>query len=229
MARSGATVAIDIEVVGVGWEHLDEATRGYLLERCRDDQQRALVPDRLALTPGCGQIIAIGIHNLEEQRGAILVEGEGNQWEPWSGRRDGAFIFRGSEAEMLAAFWSRIQHYGKIVTYCGRTYDGPVLMIRSAMLGITPSRNLVPPRYDRSEHVDLMEVLTFQGALRDRFSLEYWCRRFGIESPKVMLDGSQVERSYRDGQLDLIADYCLRDCRATAELYERLAPTLLAH
>jgi len=100
-------------------------------------------------------------------------------------------------------------------------------MIRSAMLGIAPTRNLVPPRYDLTEHLDLMDVLTFHGAARERFSLEYWCRRFGVASPKAVLDGSQVDRAYREGDLDEIADYCLRDCRATAELYRRLESTLL--
>ena len=95
------------------------------------------------------------------------------------------------------------------------------------MLGIAPSRQLVGNRYNLSEHVDLMDLLSFHGAVRDRFNLEYWCRRFGVQSPKAILDGSQVDRFYREGKIDTIADYCLRDCRATAELYQKLHCTLL--
>ena len=56
------------------------------------------------------------------------------------------------------------------------------------------------------------------GATRDRYSLEYWCRRFDVESPKGSIDGSQVARVYRQGRIDDIGEYCLRDVRATAEL-----------
>jgi hypothetical protein len=100
-------------------------------------------------------------------------------------------------------------------------------MVRSAQLGITPSRNLIPNRYALDQHTDLMDVLTFQGATRDRFSLDYWCRRFDVESPKGSIDGSQVGRAYRDGRIEDIGEYCLRDVRATSELYQKLAGNLL--
>src|ERR1051325_8839685 len=141
MARPGATVAYDIEVVGYEWNELDESTRGYLLERAKTDEDRARVAQRLALVPGCGRVIAIGLWNLDEQRGAILLEGEGATWRPWEGRTDGAFVFRGSEREMLAAFWKKAEGYGRLVSFNGRGFDGPVLMIRSAILGVTPTRN----------------------------------------------------------------------------------------
>jgi hypothetical protein len=115
----------------------------------------------------------------------------------------------------------------RLVTFNGRGYDGPVLMTRSAQLGIAPSRNLVPYRYDISDHCDLFDVLGYQGASRDRFSLDYWCRRFDVESPKGSIDGSQVAKAYRAGRIEDIGEYCLRDVRATAQLFQRLEKTLL--
>ena len=94
-------------------------------------------------------------------------------------------------------------------------------------LGVVPSRNLVPYRYDIGQHCDLFDVFTFMGAARNRYSLDYWCRRFDVESPKGSLDGSQIARAYRDGRIEEIGEYCLRDVRATAELYRRVEPTLL--
>ena len=41
------------------------------------------------------------------------------------------------------------------------------------------------------------------------------------------MDGRSVETWYRAGRHREIADYCLEDVRATAELYEKLAATLL--
>jgi hypothetical protein len=86
---------------------------------------------------------------------------------------------------------------------------------------------LVPYRYDLAEHCDLFDVLTFQGTMRDRYSLDYWCRRFDVQSPKGSIDGSQVGRAYREGRIEDIGEYCLRDVRATGELYTKLAHTLL--
>ncbi|HKB15706.1 MAG TPA: hypothetical protein VKF62_06560, partial [Planctomycetota bacterium] len=82
-------------------------------------------------------------------------------------------------------------------------------------------------RYEVRDHCDLMDVLAFFGAARGFYSLEYWCRRFDIESPKALLDGSQVARVFREGRIDDIAEYCLRDARATAELYRKLSTTVL--
>ena len=109
----------------------------------------------------------------------------------------------------------------------GRQYDGPVLMIRSAMLNVTPTRNLAGYRYSIEKHCDLMEVLDFQGTARPSYSLDYWCRRFGVESPKGKMDGSMVASKARAGRYDEIAEYCLRDTRATGNLFLRLRHTLI--
>jgi hypothetical protein len=98
------------------------------------------------------------------------------------------------------------------VTFNGRGYDGPVLMIRSAQLGLRPSRQLVGYRYDLSDHCDLSEVFSFHGSTRENFKLDYWCRRFDVESPKGGLDGSQVGRAYRDGRIE---DIGTRDVRGS--------------
>jgi predicted PolB exonuclease-like 3'-5' exonuclease len=82
-------------------------------------------------------------------------------------------------------------------------------------------------RFSIADHCDLADVLQFHGATRERYSLDYWCRRFDIESPKGSIDGSQVARAYRSGRIDDIGEYCLRDVRATALLYQKLEPTIL--
>jgi predicted PolB exonuclease-like 3'-5' exonuclease len=38
------------------------------------------------------------------------------------------------------------------------------------------------------------------------------------------MDGAKVNDAYAEGRLDDIVQYCLEDCRATAAIYERLAP-----
>ena len=229
---SDNTLVFDIEVAGYPWEEVDEITRGYLLEREKDPLRREAIPDRTGLMPGLGKIIAIALWHAETEQGLVLLEGEQTEKQSWE-RVQHSEIFRGDEAALLAKFWEVVSKRGKngrlprLVTYNGRSYDGPMLMIRSSQLDVAPSRQLVPYRYDLSDHCDLFDVLTFQGAMRDRYSLDYWCRRFDIESPKGSIDGSQVARAYREGRIDEIGEYCLRDVRATAELFGRLRSTLL--
>ena len=223
-----ATIAFDIEVAGFPWEEVDEITRGYLLNRARDERAREAVPERMALYPGLGKVIAIGMWNLDRQRGLALLEGdeegEAREWE----RVPRSDILRGDEPRLLEAFWDVIERkQPRLVSFNGRQYDGPILMIRSAQLGVPPTRNLLGPRYSIAQHCDLMDVFGFMGTWRERYSLDYWCRRFDVESPKGSIDGSQVARYYRQGRIEEIGEYCLRDVRATAELYERVAPTLL--
>lgn len=224
------TITFDIEVAGFPWDDVDEITRGYLMGRAKDEREREALPDRMALYPGLGKIIAIGMWNVEADRGLMLLEGsEKEAAHEWK-RVANSDVFRGSEKDVLKKFWEIVgRKKPRLVSYNGRGYDGPMLMIRSAQLGLQPSVNLLPYRYDMASHCDLMEVFNFQGASRTNYSLDFWCRRFDIESPKGSIDGSQVGRYYREGRIEDIGEYCLRDVRATAELYKKLKGTLLPH
>ncbi|MAF67553.1 MAG: 3'-5' exonuclease [Planctomycetes bacterium] len=229
-----STLVFDIEVAGFPWEEVDEITRGYLLKRERNPERRDAVPERTALNPGLGKIIAIALWSIEADRGLLLLEGDQEskvecEWEKVPGSK----IFRGDERAVIEMFWSKVAppagggRLPRLVSYNGRGYDGPMLMVRSAQLGLCPSRNLLPYRFRLDEHCDLLDALSFFGAARERYSLDYWCRRFDIESPKGSIDGSQVGRAYRDGRIEDIGEYCLRDVRATGKLFERLDETIL--
>lgn len=231
-AETTIDLTFDIEVAGLEWEEIDELTRGYLLERARDEQEKAAVPERTALFLGLGKVIAIGMWNLQSDQGALLLEGAPtNGLIPYE-RMAGCKVFRGSEPELLREFWRIVNAHDRgarkrLISFNGRGYDLPVLAIRSAMLGIKPTRPLDTKPWDRESHVDLMDILTFNGAARDRYKLDYWCRRFDIESPKTKLDGSQVQRAYREKKIEDIGEYCLRDTRATGELFRKLKGPLI--
>lgn len=228
-------VVIDVEAVGPAWSELDEPIRKYLSKRAADQLRRdgaefadeteaeEKAADRLGLELGLARPIAIGIHMVAKQRSLILLEDTGDEKVFV---REGTTVERGSETILLERFWETIsdKHVGRIVTFNGRSYDGPLLMTRSAQLGVTVRRNLVPYRYDMAQHCDLADALCQQGATRAYYTLDYWCRVFGIASPKSGgVDGSQVEKLYREGRMQKIATYLDDDLRQTAELYVKLA------
>lgn len=219
-------VAVDIEVAGLDWEEVDEATRHYLLARKGDQSGQDGIQHRLAFVRGLGRVVAIGMWNLDRDSGAVLVQGNGSKWSDFEAM-PGNKVWRGNERELLQEFWRLASDWGTVITYNGRSYDGPVLLTRSAMLDVVPTRQLAGYRFSVREHCDLLEVLNFFGAARESYSLDYWCRRFGVESPKGKMDGTQVAQKARAGRYDEIAEYCLRDTRATADLFRRIRHTLI--
>src|SRR5438034_1279962 len=108
---------------------------------------------------------------------------------------------------------------------------GGLSPFRGRINAIVPKRDLVGYRYGYHPNCDLREALNFFGTTNARqfkFNLDLACKVFGVETSKGEgLDGRSVETWYRAGRHREIADYCLDDVRATCELYEKIAPSLL--
>jgi hypothetical protein len=72
----------------------------------------------------------------------------------------------------------------------------------------------------------LAEQFTFynvsgrEGAAR-KFNLDFYCKAFGIPSPKAMgISGMDVSSLLAEGRHRDIAEYCLRDVVATVDLHK---------
>ena len=221
-----ATVVIDIETAGLPWDALDDAQKTYLLKNAKTEDERSRLPEMLSLWPFTGRIIVIAMLNPDTRRGRIWYEKADGRAEEKSA--DGLFTFIGdTEAVCLTEFWKAMRRFQRFVTFNGRCFDGPFLMLRSAALGIAATRNLVGYRYSVRPHTDLLEVVSFFGASR-KWNLDFACKSFGVASPKEQgLDGFSVGHFYRAGRLREIALYCRRDVEATASLFQKLEKTLL--
>jgi predicted PolB exonuclease-like 3'-5' exonuclease len=180
----------------------------------------------MSLWPLTGRIVVLAMVNPDSGRGRVWYEKTDGRVEETSADR--LFTFVGdTESVFLAEFWKAIARYHRFVTFNGRSFDGPFLMLRSAALGVTVTKNLVGYRYSVKPHTDLLEVLSFFGAAR-KWNLDFACKAFGIESPKEHgMDGYSVGPYYRAGRLREIALYCRRDVEATARLFQKLEKTLL--
>lgn len=208
---------LDIETVGLGIDELDGPMKGYMLKKASSPEEEKEVAESLGLYPLTGFVTAIGLLDPDSGKGAMYYQNPGQ--EPVLPlEEDGVTYETGSEAEILGKFWEYVRGLKSLITFNGRGFDCPFLLVRSAVHRIRPTLDLMPNRYSDA-HIDLMDRLGFYGAVRRRFSLDMWCRALGVKSPKETVHGSQVGELHAKGRHLDIARYCSRDIKATAELF----------
>jgi 3'-5' exonuclease len=114
------------------------------------------------------------------------------------------------------------KHRPALVTYNGRTFDLPVLALRSLHCGVSMGwyyEGSLRYRYSESGHIDLCDWLADHGAARSS-SLDALARLIGLPG-KLGVDGSQIEGLHNAGQTEQIQNYCLADVAQTALLFLR--------
>jgi DNA polymerase elongation subunit (family B) len=228
-----ARLVFDIETSAVPLDTFDEVQQEYLFrdaQRLPDepsrDARRAEIQQLFNLWPLTSRVVCVAMLNAESRRGQVLFtadDHEDDAEEPGPVE----FVPCVDEVEMLTAFWDVAKHYDGIVTFNGRGFDVPFLYLRSALLNVPISRKeWLGYRFATEPHCDLAEQFTFygvsgrEGAAR-RFNLDFYCKAFGIESPKGQgVSGLDVNRLLEEGRHREIAEYCLRDVRATVALYQ---------
>lgn len=235
-----AKLVFDIETSALPLESFDDAQLEYLFrdaqklpEEAARQARQAELQQQLNLYPFTAQVVCIAMLNADTARGQALFTTE--DFEPEAEEAGPVeFVPCMDEVELLTAFWDVAKHYESIVTFNGRGFDVPFIYLRSALLNVPISRkDWLGYRYQTDPHCDLAEQLTFYGVSgRDgaarRFNLDFYCKAFGIESPKSHgVTGLDVNTMLAAGRYREIAEYCLRDVQATVLLFqiwkERLA------
>lgn len=229
-------LVFDLETVGHSTDVFDETQVEYLLRGATTDEEREKKIGEFALSPLTGRVVCIGMQMMtrvdnewQAKRVAYSVDPEMEDGAPSRSEElpSGSAWHLSSERTMLENFWKLLAHHRGItlVSFNGRNFDAPWLMLRSAVLGIRPSKNLMDgTKFNYSGHIDLIDRLTFfqgsaSGATR-RFNFDFYAKSFGITSPKAAgVDGSKVGQLFTNGEHDTIAEYCLRDVTATWDLF----------
>ncbi len=225
---------LDIETVGEDFDKLDHATQENLTRWIKKDSENdasyklALqdIKNELSFSPLTGEIVAIGVLDYYKNEGGVYYQAPGQKNEEI--KEDGISFKQMEEEEMLRKFWELATHYEVFVTFNGRGFDVPFLMVRSAIKGVRPTKDLMQARYawqqrnNSAVHVDLLDVLSFYGATRRKGSLHLWSRAFGIPSPKANgVAGDDVGPLFKKKKFLDIAKYNVGDLRATRALYEK--------
>jgi len=161
----------------------------------------------LSVTPEYCKIAALGWAQMEEAPQAMVL---GEEYREDAGRLV-------TEAEILEQFWWVVEKCSPIVGYNLLHFDLPVVFIRSAILGVEPTKRL-DLRTWSSDVVDLFKVRwpTFgSGGMK----LKDLARVLGIEVPCPDVDGSNVAALMAAGEFGKVAEYVCSDVVVEREVH----------
>jgi predicted PolB exonuclease-like 3'-5' exonuclease len=128
-----------------------------------------------------------------------------------------------SERDLIRTFLNVVNQLSpKMVTFNGHSFDLPVLRYRAMIHGLSApclSTRQYFHRY-RDDHLDLCDALaSFNNG--GKAKLDELCRIVGLPGKPDGVDGSEVERLFREERVEEIADYCTSDVVDTYRLWLR--------
>lgn len=228
---------LDIETFA-SMDELSYSEYRYLKTRGREERSDEDLAERLALNPYVLHVVSYALafvdHGTIERVVVQYISGEGDE-ESWEERDTFTIAYfpvicsslpqdlPQGERVLLEGLWRELRDATLIVTYNGQNFDLPVLRIRSMVHNLDIPPYIAAPRPFRfsENHLDLADFLSPEGR-EHRYTLEFVCRRFGIDFRKKGLDGSKIHNAFCNGYYFDIARYNAEDAIATALLFLRL-------
>lgn len=233
-------LTFDIETVPLEWDSFSDSQKEFILRNLSTDEDIEKRKSELGLSPFTAQIVCIGLLYVEIEEGeetnripVAYSVAKSEEYIKKVGKNqqidNNGQMYLDTESGTLEKFWKLLQKHSDIhlVSFNGRNFDSPFLMLRSALLGTRPTRNLMEgTKFNYRQHTDLIDELTFYQptffySATKRFNLDFYTRAFGIESPKSHgIDGTMVPQLFTEERYSEIASYCLGDVIATWELFK---------
>lgn len=190
----------------------EEAIAGYIqrtrLKRVEEREKRIEeMRSEYALDPATGRVACVSLYGTDAKGEEIAV----------------SFIHN-DEVKLLTEFWHTLKAISargpmRLVGFNSKSFDVPFLHIRSAVHDIRPAYRIDQRRYYSDYHCDLRDILTnFDN--RKKGKLNYYAKLFGVQQKSG--SGSMVDGWWKNGEHEKIASYCLDDCRATYQVFNKV-------
>lgn len=213
---------LDIETVGCTdqYSKLSErlktqwARKANFLKRAEDQTEEDLFYERAGIYAEFGKIvvIAVGVYT-ENEKGELCLRTK--------------YFADHDEKKLLTGFRSMLDKKGSAVRLCahnGKEFDFPYLCRRLLIndLALPAVLNITGKKPWEVGHLDTMDMWKF-GDYKHYTSLDLLLAIFNIPSSKGVMDGSMVSKVYyQEGDLNKIAEYCVGDVVAIAQLYLKM-------
>jgi hypothetical protein len=189
------------------------ARKAGFFKREENQTDEDLFHDKAAIYAEFGKIvvIAIGVYT-ENEKGELGLRTK--------------YFADDDEKKLLTEFRNVLEKMGAATRLCahnGKEFDFPYLCRRSLVNGLPLPTvlNVAGKKPWEVNHLDTMEMWKF-GDYKHYTSLDLLTTIFNIPSSKGSMDGSMVSKVYyQEGDLKKIAEYCVGDVVAIAQLYLR--------
>ena len=186
----------------------------FIKQRDAEQTDEALFYERAGIYAEFGKIVVIGIGRYtENEKGDLGLKVKS--------------LYNDDEKTLLLEFKSVVEKMDastKLCAHNGKEFDFPYLS-RRTLINEIPLPQILDLAGKKSwavPHLDTMELWKF-GDYKHYTSLDLLAAIFNIPSSKGEIDGSQVNAVYyKEKNLKKIADYCLGDVVAVAQLYLKM-------
>ncbi len=215
---------LDIETVACAghYESLDQRMKvqwarkaSFFRQKEEGQTDEDLFDERAGIYAEFGKIITIAIGKYTENE-----KGE-------RGLKTKCF-YNHDEALLLQEFKSALEKMDqpqlKLCAHNGKEFDFPYLSRRMLVNGISlpPSLDMAGRKSWEIPHIDTLELWKF-GDYKHYTSLDLLAAIFNIPTSKGELDGSMVNKAYyHQKELKKIAEYCVGDVVAVAQLFLKM-------
>lgn len=156
----------------------------------------------MATNPVYGEIVTIGVQLNDMAPYAII----------------------GDEDEILSKFWELLKNFnGLFIHFNGLRFDIPFILTRSQHYKLLPTNDnfKVRRRFSYFPHFDCYAAATDWYDSGKTINLKTLCDFLSVKGSK---DGEVVAANVADyiaqGRIDLVAEYCKQDVRATKAVYD---------
>ncbi len=215
---------LDIETVAATSEYslLEERLKAQWSRKASFFKQREegvtdedMYNERAGIYAEFGKIIVIGVGKfIENENGQLTLKTKA--------------LFDHDEKKLLESFKSLLEKMdanAKLCAHNGKEFDFPYLSRRMLVneIGLPALLNFAGKKPWDVPHLDTMELWKF-GDYKHYTSLDLLAAIFNIPTSKSGMDGSQVNGVYyQEKDLNKIAEYCVRDVVAVAQVYLKMS------
>jgi hypothetical protein len=192
----------DIETIPSAEEHKDTHLEILKKKKSNEERNDLEIHDLTALEGTFGRICSIGIIK-EGPQGIIQKE-----------------VFSGDEREILIKFWQAAQGVWRFVGHNIWGFDLPFIYKRSIIHGVRPM-TLNFARYRNVPIYDTMmewELWNFMGKQK----LDTLAKVLNLPTSKDEMDGSMVWDYFKQGRIEEINKYCMKDVELTRKVYYKM-------
>jgi len=130
-------------------------------------------------------------------------------------------VFSGDEKDQLKKFWDAAANVHRFIGHNIWSFDLPYIYKRSIIKGVKPRMDISFARYRNIPIYDTMcewDLWNFGKAQK----LDTLAKVLGLPTSKDEMDGSEVWQYFKDGRIDEICRYCMKDVELTRNVYKKM-------